>query len=111
MSAFATGRPVTLSTTCRSMVPKHSGTSPNSTSTTLVASCTTAPLVPRTVKGVSNDCAFAAAVRVRIDVPVGVTVGGENDAVTPGGSAGTVNATGWLNPLVVSTPTWKLIDP
>src|SRR5690349_2827931 len=76
-----------------------------------VASCTTLPLVPRTVNGASVAGAPAVALSVSRDTVPGTTDGGENEALTPGGRSGTERATGASNPLVVETCTLKLTEP
>jgi len=55
--------------------------------------CSSAPLVPATVKSVLPAATAAVVVTVRVDVPAPETEAGANDAEAPAGRPAALNAT------------------
>src|SRR5450756_755989 len=98
--APGTGRPVCMSVTWPWNAPVQIGSRPKLTVTLLEVVFVMPPPLALMFSVKVPNCAFVAALRLRMEVPGGISVGGENCAVTPDGRTPTA-----LSLIHISEPT------
>src|ERR1035438_3030449 len=87
-----------MSVTSPRNAPVQSGSRPKLTVTLLEVVFVMPPPLALIFSVNEPKAAFVAALSVRMEVPGGMTVGGQNCAVTPNGSVSTASATWEVNP-------------